>query len=68
MTARRTPRPAIVQGVRLAPDLTLLLESTDLSAADLAAIESAARPLLDELRRRGLIASPESATPPRRSQ
>ncbi|MBE1532916.1 helix-turn-helix domain-containing protein [Actinomadura algeriensis] len=62
------PRPTVVQGVRLAPDLTLLLETTDLSDDDLNAIDSAARPLVEELRRRGLVAPPESATPPRRSQ
>ncbi|MFF0525834.1 MerR family transcriptional regulator [Actinomadura nitritigenes] len=55
----------VVQGVRLAPDLTLLLEAGSLSADDLRAIETAARPLLDELAARGLIASPaDSARPP----
>ncbi|NDU76338.1 MerR family transcriptional regulator [Actinomadura sp. DSM 109109] len=71
------PRPAVVQGVRLAPGLTVLLEVPDLSGDDLAAIETAARPLLDELRRRGLLAparlpaeSPDfqPADPPRRIQ
>ncbi|MER6810927.1 MerR family transcriptional regulator [Spirillospora sp. NPDC000708] len=63
----------VVQGVRLAPDLTLLLEAGSLSADDLRAIETAARPLLDELAARGLIASPADsarppADPPRRPQ
>ncbi|WP_433146644.1 MerR family transcriptional regulator [Actinomadura nitritigenes] len=63
----------VVQGVRLAPDLTLLLEAGSLSADDLRAIETAARPLLDELAARGLIASPADSTrppadPPRRPQ
>lgn len=67
------PVPPVVQGVRLAPDLTLLLEVGALSAEDLHAIESAARPLLDELAARGLIASPAHsarppADPPRRPQ
>ncbi|TDD79020.1 MerR family transcriptional regulator, partial [Actinomadura rubrisoli] len=56
-------RPAVVQGVRLAPDLTLLLEVADLSGDDLAAIQAAAHPLLDELRRRGLAAPPEDPVP-----
>ncbi|GAA2134465.1 helix-turn-helix domain-containing protein [Actinomadura napierensis] len=67
------PVPPVVQGVRLAPDLTLLLEAGTLSAEDLRAIESAARPLLDVLAARGLIASPAGpvrppADPPRRPQ
>ncbi|WP_236008848.1 MerR family transcriptional regulator [Actinomadura physcomitrii] len=67
------PLPPVVQGVRLAPDLTLLLEAGPLSADDLRAIETAARPLLDELAARGLIASPADsarmpADPPRRPQ
>ncbi|MEU9019867.1 MerR family transcriptional regulator [Actinomadura sp. NPDC048394] len=67
------PVPPVVQGVRLAPDLTLLLEAGSLSADDLRAIETAARPLLDELAARGLIASPADsartpADPPRRPQ
>ncbi|MGI5206300.1 MerR family transcriptional regulator [Spirillospora sp. CA-108201] len=70
-------RPAIVQGVRLAPGLTVLLEVPNLNGDDIAAIEAAARPLLDELRGRGLLApvqtpaeSPEfqPADPPRRIQ
>lgn len=54
-------RPALVQGVRLTPDLTVLLDVPALSGDDLAAIESAARPLIEELRRRGLIAGPDEA-------
>ncbi len=48
--------PAVVSGIRLAAGVTLLLEGAPraISAADLVAIEAAARPLLDELRRRGL--------------
>ncbi|QKG22862.1 MerR family transcriptional regulator [Actinomadura verrucosospora] len=70
---RPRPVPSVVQGVRLAPDLTLLLEAGSLSADDLQAIETAARPLLDELAARGLIASPADsvrppAHPPRRPQ
>ncbi|MFB4305466.1 MerR family transcriptional regulator [Actinomadura sp. GTD37] len=49
------PLPPVVQGVRLAPGLTLLLDGPALSGDDLAAIDSAARPLLDELHRRGLL-------------
>ncbi|MER7544804.1 MerR family transcriptional regulator [Spirillospora sp. NPDC127506] len=68
-----TPLPAVVQGVRLAPGLTLLLDGPALSDDDLAAIDAAARPLLAELRRRGLVTPAESpAHPPeanfRRSQ
>lgn len=71
--AHAGPAPAVVQGVRLTPDLTVLLNVPQLSGEDLAAIESAARPLLDELRRRGLIELPAaipanpSDIPPRRS-
>ncbi|WP_433329819.1 MerR family transcriptional regulator [Spirillospora sp. CA-294931] len=61
-----TPKATVVQGVRLAPDLTVLLNVPALSDDDLAAIEAAARPLLDELRRRGLIDT--SAPTPGRSQ
>ena len=77
ISAYGEPRPAIVQGVRLAPGLTVLLEVPDLNGDDLAAIEAAARPLLDELRRRGLLdpardpaESPDfqPADPPRRIQ
>ncbi|MFC5750612.1 MerR family transcriptional regulator [Actinomadura rugatobispora] len=52
---------SLVQGVRLATGLTLLLDGPAPSALnddDLAAIETAARPLLEELRRRGLIDRP----------
>ncbi|WP_250903486.1 MerR family transcriptional regulator [Actinomadura sp. NEAU-AAG7] len=64
-----TPPPALVQGVRLAPGLTLLLEVSMLGGDDLAAIQTAAEPLLEELRRRGLVPSPILPTaPPRRSQ
>jgi hypothetical protein len=56
------PPPAVVQGVRLTPGLTVLLEVPVLSGDDLAAIEAAARPLLDELRRRGLLAPAENTT------
>ncbi|MFC6932192.1 hypothetical protein ACFQHO_18880 [Actinomadura yumaensis] len=47
--------------MRLTPDLTVLLDVPALSGDDLAAIESAARPLVEELRRRGLIAGPDEA-------
>ncbi|WP_433474915.1 MerR family transcriptional regulator [Spirillospora sp. CA-142024] len=58
-------RPAVVQGVRLAPGLTVLLDAPTLSGDDLAAIETAARPLLDELRRLGLLSPAETpAFPP----
>ncbi|WP_233617821.1 MerR family transcriptional regulator [Actinomadura sp. WAC 06369] len=65
VTGYDTPRPPVVQGVRLSPDVTLLLEAHHLTDADLDAIASAARPLLEELQRRGLT---RSAAPPRRSQ
>ncbi|MFB4320120.1 MerR family transcriptional regulator [Actinomadura sp. 21ATH] len=55
------PRPPVVQGVRLADGLTLLLDVPALGDDDLAAITAAAGPLLEELRRRGLI---EPASPP----
>ncbi|MCP9981963.1 MerR family transcriptional regulator [Actinomadura madurae] len=51
----RIAHHAVVQGVRLVPGLTMLLDVPTLSGDDLAAIETAARPLLDELRRRGLL-------------
>ncbi|WP_245667948.1 MerR family transcriptional regulator [Actinomadura macra] len=55
-----TSPPGVVQGVRLTPGLTLLLDVPALSGDDVAAIQAAARPLLDELRRRGLVSpSPE---------
>ncbi|WUI00026.1 helix-turn-helix domain-containing protein [Spirillospora sp. NBC_00431] len=68
-----TPLPPVVQGVRLASGLTLLLDVPTLSGDDLAAIENAARPLLEVLHRRGLLAPAESpafpsADPSRRSQ
>ncbi|WP_141580187.1 MerR family transcriptional regulator [Actinomadura sp. WMMA1423] len=71
------PRPAVVQGVRLAPGLTVLLDVPALNGDDLAAIEAAARPLLDELHRRGLLVPAENtaespdlqiADPPGRTQ
>ncbi|HZB29549.1 MAG TPA: MerR family transcriptional regulator [Streptosporangiaceae bacterium] len=47
---------AVVPGIRLAAGVTLLLDGAArfITAADLVAIEAAARPLIDELRRRGL--------------
>lgn len=64
-TASTDPRPTVVQGVRLTPGLTLLLDVPVLDGEDLAAIETAARPLLDELRRRGLLTTdPSPAYPP----
>jgi DNA-binding transcriptional MerR regulator len=50
--------PSSVQGVRLAPGVTVILDApaaSGLTSDDLAAIETAARPLMDELRRRGLL-------------
>ncbi|MFI0352322.1 MerR family transcriptional regulator [Actinomadura sp. 9N407] len=74
-------RASLVQGVRLGPELTVLLDVPALDADDIAAVETAARPLLEELRRRGLTQRPdpddtvppppidiESAEPPGRSQ
>ncbi|MFA1542426.1 MerR family transcriptional regulator [Actinomadura monticuli] len=59
------PLPPVVQGVRLAPGVTLLLDGPTLSGGDLAALDAAARPLLDELRRRGLLTTADSpALPP----
>ncbi|GAA4132123.1 MerR family transcriptional regulator [Actinomadura keratinilytica] len=55
---------SLVQGVRLAPGLTVLLDAPTLSRDDLAAIADAARPLLDELRRRGLLAPLDTHTDP----
>ncbi|MFI0372019.1 MerR family transcriptional regulator [Actinomadura sp. 1N219] len=65
--------PTVIQGVRLAPGVTLLLDAAALNGDDLAAIETATRPLLDTLHRRGLLAPAESpaipsADPSRRSQ
>ncbi|GLW12074.1 hypothetical protein Misp01_72020 [Microtetraspora sp. NBRC 13810] len=50
--------PALVQGVRLAPGVTVLLEGASRTASpeDLAAIVTAAGPLLAVLRGRGLLA------------
>lgn len=59
--------PAVVPGLRLAAGVTLLLDAAarGLTAEDLAAIEAAARPLLDELRRRGLHPdAPDHPAPP----
>ncbi|MEO3785565.1 MerR family transcriptional regulator [Actinocorallia sp. B10E7] len=47
---------AAMQGVRLGPGVTLLLETAALSAEDVAALRAAAAPLLDELIERGLLA------------
>ncbi|NKZ02747.1 MerR family transcriptional regulator [Actinomadura latina] len=58
------PLPSVVHGVRLAPGLTLLLDGPAPSDDDLAAIDTAARPLLDELRRRGLLTPAESPAHP----
>ncbi|MFI0411898.1 MerR family transcriptional regulator [Actinomadura sp. 3N508] len=68
-----TPLPPVIQGVRLASGVTLLLDVPVLNGDDLAAIENAARPLLDALHRRGLLVPAESpaspsADPSRRSQ
>jgi DNA-binding transcriptional MerR regulator len=63
--AAPAPVPAaagVVTGIRLAAGLTLLLDAVPrrpIADADLTAIAAAARPLLDELRRRGL--HPEQA-------
>ena len=56
---RREPA-SVIQGVRLAAGLTLMLDVPALTGDDLAAIEIAARPLVDELARRGLIGSIDS--------
>ncbi len=59
------PPPVVgvtLQGVRLAPGVTLLLETAALSHDDLAALHSAAAPLLDVIAERGLSASPESVS------
>ncbi|HEU5155768.1 MAG TPA: MerR family transcriptional regulator [Streptosporangiaceae bacterium] len=55
--------PTVVPGIRLADGVTLLLDGgpRPIAAADLVAIDAAARPLLDELRRRGLL--PEHPEP-----
>lgn len=62
-TAPATPSvegvPAVVHGVRLAPGVTLLLDGGGSpGAGDLAALALAARPVLDELARRGLLTVP----------
>ena len=63
---------SLVQGIRLAAGLTLLLEAPGPRVPDgddLSAIETAARPLLDELRRRGLLDRPsQHPDPPGRPQ
>jgi hypothetical protein len=51
-------QPVPVSGIRLAPDVTLLIEAPVLDPADLEAIGRAAEPLLAELRRRGLSPAP----------
>ena len=56
--------PPLVQGVRLAPGLTLVLDVPVLNGDDLAAIANAARPLLDELHRRGLLPEEPVGTSP----
>jgi hypothetical protein len=58
------PLPPVVQGVRLASGLTLLLDGPALSDDDLAAIDTAAQPLLDELHRRGLLTPAETPAHP----
>jgi DNA-binding transcriptional MerR regulator len=62
----RAAPPTAVHGVRLAPGVTLLLDGgTAPGADDLAALAVAARPVLDELHRRGLLAgSPVPADQP----
>ncbi|WP_243711464.1 MerR family transcriptional regulator [Actinomadura sp. KC216] len=67
------PLPPVVQGIRLASGVTLVLDVSVLNGDDLAAIENAARPLLEMLHRRGLLVPAEtpaspSADPSRRSQ
>lgn len=50
--------PAVVHGVRLAPGVTLLLDGGKaLGADELTALAAAARPLLDELHRRGITSA-----------
>ncbi|MFC0038271.1 MerR family transcriptional regulator [Actinomadura rayongensis] len=62
--ARLDTSPALVRGVRLVPGLTLLLEVEDLDAEDLDALRAAAGPLLQELRRRGLLPEPSTSDHP----
>ncbi|MEV4255884.1 MerR family transcriptional regulator [Spirillospora sp. NPDC049652] len=47
--------PDVVHGVRLAPGVTVIVETRHLGEDDLAAIARSAAPLLDTLRRRGLL-------------
>ncbi|WP_026414136.1 MerR family transcriptional regulator [Actinomadura oligospora] len=47
--------PVLVQGVRIAPGVTVMVETRHLDEDDLAAIAESAAPLLDTLRRRGLL-------------
>ncbi|ACZ00042.1 putative transcriptional regulator, MerR family [Thermomonospora curvata DSM 43183] len=56
-------QPVAMPAVRLAPGVTLLLETAELGPADLAAIGRAAEPLLRELRRRGLCRPDDPASP-----
>jgi hypothetical protein len=52
-----TALPAVVHGIRLTDGVTLLFDGgTAPGAADLTALAAAARPMLDELHRRGLLA------------
>ena len=58
------PKPAVVPGVRLGTAVTVLLGAADRTPSpdDLAAIEAAAAPLLDTLRRLGLDPAEEGST------
>lgn len=58
--------PALIQGVRLAPGVTVMLETRHLNEDDLAAIAESAAPLLDTLRRRGLLEPADRAGSPQR--
>jgi DNA-binding transcriptional MerR regulator len=51
----------LVRGVRLRPEVTLMIDVGELSAEDLAAITAAAVPLIDTLAARGLIPLERSA-------
>ncbi|MFC5187024.1 MerR family transcriptional regulator [Actinomadura harenae] len=53
--ASQVDEPTLVQGVRLAAGVTVIVETRHLSEDDLAAIAESAAPLLDTLRRRGLL-------------
>jgi DNA-binding transcriptional MerR regulator len=56
--------PAVVHGVRLAEGVTLLFDGGAAPGAeDLAALAAAARPVLDELHRRGLLAVSPAISP-----